>query len=117
MKKSFLHVTKDGFDLSLKRDGVDFFVKTLKLNEKLAKCSGKISGETPHLCDRCGDEFLLCLNEDVEVMASDGLYEEPQEELDNIIEFFDGFIDFEEIFISELEAIKSDYYYCKKCAN
>ncbi len=117
MKKSFLHISKNGFDVSLAKDDLTFFVKITKLSDTLAKCKGKISGQTPHICDRCGDEFLLSLDENIEVIASDGLYEEPQEELDNIIEFFDGFINFEEIFISELEAIKSDYFYCKKCTN
>ncbi len=113
MKKSFLHVKKDGFDVSLKKDNVGFFVKTTKLNDKTAKLQGKIAGRTPHICDRCGDEFGLDLDEEVEVLASDGLFE--SQDLENVIEFFDGFINYEEVFLSELEAIKSDYFYCEKC--
>ncbi|PID48204.1 MAG: hypothetical protein CR967_01170 [Proteobacteria bacterium] len=117
MKKSF-HASKAGFDICLEKDGVNFFAKTQKISDKIAKIKGKIAGKTLHTCDRCGDEFILNLDENVEVLASDGLFEGlEKEKLDNIIEFFDGFIDFDEIFVSELEAIKSDYFYCKKCTN
>ncbi len=33
------------------------------------------------------------------------------------MEFFDGNIDLKEVLESELEAFKSDYFYCEKCKN
>ena len=38
-------------------------------------------------------------------------------ELSDTVEFFDGNIDLKEVFESELEAFKSDYFYCEKCKN
>ncbi len=117
MKIGFVRLSKEGFKSFLEKDGLSFDVKTYKVNDKLGRCEGKISGKTSHICDRCGDEFELSLDEDIQVFLSDGLYSASENELENIIEFFDGFMDFEEVFISELEAIKSDYFYCKKCTN
>ncbi len=117
MKKSFYHVSKDGYELFLQKDDLKFSAKVRKINDKLAKLKGEISGNTPHICDRCGEEFELNLQEDIEVLLSDGVYTSSENELENVMEFFDGFIDFDEVFISELEAVRSDYFYCKKCTN
>ena len=40
-----------------------------------------------------------------------------ENELSDTVEFFDGNIDLKEVFESELEAFKSDYFYCEKCKN
>ena len=42
-------------------------------------------------------------------------YKDKDDELSNTIEFYNGQIDTDEILISELEAYKSDYFYCDKC--
>ncbi len=114
MKKSFISLSKDSCKANLEREDVSFSFSTQALSRDLIKCKGKISGNINHICDRCGEEFLLHLDEDVEVLVSDG-FAKPSDELQNIIEFFDGQADFDEVFISELEAIKSDYFYCEKC--
>ena len=44
-----------------------------------------------------------------------GIYKDKDDELSNTIEFYNGQIDTDEILISELEAYKSDYFYCDKC--
>ena len=36
--------------------------------------------------------------------------------LDNVIEFFDGKIDFDEVIQSEVESFKSGYFYCDECS-
>lgn len=112
---SFLKIPKDGIDFSLVKDGVHFIGHAIKLRDNLVECKGKIQGKLPYLCDRCGEDFILSLDENIEVLASDGLISSSDDMLENTIEFFDGFIDFNEIFISELEAFKSDYFYCQKC--
>ncbi len=115
MKVSFTSLYKEGFESSLQKDDVEFSFSTQKVSRDLIKCKGKIFGQTKHICDRCGDEFLLQIDEDIEVLVSDGFAKPSKEELQNIIEFFDGFVDFDEVFISELQAIKCDYFYCKNC--
>ncbi len=115
MKASFASLSKEGFKSSLEKNDVKFSFSTQNLSRDLIKCTGKIFGQSKHICDRCGNEFLLQIDEDIEVLVSDGFAKPSEEKLQNIIEFFDGFVDFDEVFISELEAIKSDYFYCKDC--
>ena len=79
--------------------------------------SGTIKGEIKYICDRCGDEFMLPIDQDVELNLSDGVYKDRENELSDTVEFFDGNIDLKEVFESELEAFKSDYFYCEKCKN
>ena len=81
----------------------------------LVKCQGTIKGEIKYICDRCGDEFMLPIDQDVELNLSDGVYKDRENELSDTVEFFDGNIDLKEVFESELEAFKSDYFYCEKC--
>lgn len=83
----------------------------------MVKCQGTIKGEIKYICDRCGDEFMLPIDQDVELNLSDGVYKDRENELSDTVEFFDGNIDLKEVFESELEAFKSDYFYCEKCKN
>lgn len=115
MTISFLKIPSNGIDFSLKKKNLNFIGCAIKLRDNLVKCKGKIQGNLPHFCDRCGVELILPLDESIEVLASDGIMGSSDDKLENSIEFFDGFIDFDEIFISELEAIKSDYFYCVTC--
>ncbi len=117
MKKDFLSLSKDVFKASLQKDGVEFSFTARSVGRDLVKCSGRIFGQTPHLCDRCGDEFCLKIDEDVEVLVSNGVAKPLNDELINLIEFFDGKVDFDEIFTSEFEAIRFDYFYCENCKN
>ena len=115
MTIEFRKVPKEGFDFSVELDGVTFSGNAVKENSKLLKCSGNIFGTVKHSCDRCGEDMDLVVDEDVEVLVSDGVYEGTEDELLNIIEFVDEKVDFNEIINSEIEAIKSGYFYCKKC--
>ncbi len=115
MKKDFISLSKDVCDFSLQKDDLKFSFATQSLNKDFIKLNGKIFGQTPYRCDRCGEEFSLEIDEDVEVLVSDKIVKPLENELQNIIEFLDGQVDFDEIFTSEIEAIKSDYFYCKDC--
>ena len=56
----------------------------------LVKCQGTIKGEIKYICDRCGDEFMLPIDQDVELNLSDGVYKDRENELSDTVEFFDG---------------------------
>lgn len=87
-----------------------------KIDKTMVRLDGTMRGLVVYACDRCGAEFNLKVDEKVEVFASDGLYEDQNgEDLLNIVEFFDGSINFDTILQSELEALKSDYHYCGDC--
>ena len=113
MKISFVKISKEPVKFDIENNGVKFNAEIKKTSETLYKCNGRILGSIPYICDRCGDEFELGLDEEVDLILSDGVYK-GSDSLD-VVEFFDGSIDVEEILQSEVEAIKSDYFYCDKC--
>ena len=96
-------------------DGAKFSGSIKKSTLNLAKCDGRLSGELEHICDSCGADIVLSLDEELNLNLSDGIYKDSDNELSNTIEFYSGVIDTDEILISELEAFKSDYFYCDKC--
>ncbi|ATB68392.1 hypothetical protein SJPD1_0263 [Sulfurospirillum diekertiae] len=116
MKVEFKKVPTTGIHFETSLDEIRFFGEALKIGKTMVRCTGQLEGTLPHLCDRCGENFELTVNERVEVFAQEGLYEDQEgEELLNIIEFFDGSIDLDSILQSEIEAFKSDYHYCGQC--
>lgn len=116
MKIPFQKISNQDVFFELKNDDLKFFGNLKRKNSKLVSCKAKIVGSMPHGCDRCGDDMILILNEDLDLIISDGICNN-NENLEDIIEFFDNQIDMEYIFTSEIEAYKSDYFYCKKCKN
>ncbi len=97
-------------------EDIHFSGEAIKVNKNLVQCKGSISGTLPHACDRCAEVFDISVNEGVEVFAHEGFYEDEEgEALLNVVEFFDGIIDFTALFRSEIEAFKSDYHYCGSC--
>lgn len=87
-----------------------------KVEKNLVQCCGILEGTIMYACDRCAETFDLHVKERVEVFASEGFYEDKEgESLLNVVEFFDGIIDFTLLCESELEAFKSDYHYCDMC--
>ena len=103
------------FELNL--DGVKFNGDLKRINQNLVSCKGKIVGEIAHNCDRCGEDINVKLDEDVNLILSDGIYKDDEENLEDVVEFFDGFVNLEEVLTSEIEAFKSDYFYFEKCKN
>ncbi|MCD8214026.1 MAG: hypothetical protein LUC34_08310 [Campylobacter sp.] len=57
------------------------------------------------------------MNQEIKLFLSDGVYIDVENELSDTIEFFDGNIDLQEVFKSEIESFKSDYFYCENCKN
>jgi uncharacterized metal-binding protein YceD (DUF177 family) len=117
MRIAFRKIPPEGIDVKLKRDNLLLSVQTKKESATLLLCEGKMTGTLAHQCDRCGQPINLEVDEDVAVFISDQAMPSSQEELFDAIEFFDGFVDFEELFTSEIEAYKSDYFYCSNCQN
>lgn len=115
MTIEFRKVPNEGFDFSVEMEGVTFVGNAVKDKETLLKCSGRMHGSLEHACDRCGEPMIVDLDEEVDVWASDGIMDVTEDELLNIIEFVDEKVDFNEIMASEIEAIKSDYFYCPEC--
>ncbi|MBE3022660.1 hypothetical protein [Campylobacter sp. 7477a] len=117
MKIAFAKVANQNIDFEIKSEELNFKGHLKRIDHKNVKCLGNISGSTAHNCDRCGADISLDINENVGLIVSDGVYTDPENELSDAIEFFDHQIYLEEILKSEIEAFKSDYFYCKDCKN
>lgn len=86
-------------------------------NEKIVLCKAILNGVLAHKCDSCGDDIDINVNENLELILSDGAFKDELGELSDTMEFYDGFIDLSELANSEIQSFKSDYFYCKKCKN
>ncbi len=115
MTVEFKKIPTSGIDFEASSGDIQLIGHAQKTDKTMIRIDGKMCGQTPHECDRCAETFTLLVDENVEVFASDGLYEDSGEELLNIVEFFDGSINFDTILQSELEALRSDYHYCGGC--
>ena len=113
MKVEFKKIPKSGIDFEIEAQNIKLFGFCTKIRNNLVKCTGKIDGSFLHDCDRCGEDFIAKIDQDFEVYASDGIYE--NEDFLDVIEFFKGYVDFNEILQNEIESYKSEYLYCDKC--
>ncbi|MDR0408318.1 MAG: DNA-binding protein [Campylobacteraceae bacterium] len=121
MEIAFKKVSKEGLDFSLARNKINFFGKIYQKSPTLALLEGKLEGELEHRCDRCAEDICLIVDEQVEMLISDGVYKttkiDKQISQDTlaIVEIYDGLINFDGILQSEIESYKSDYHYCAIC--
>lgn len=116
MQIEFKKIPTTGVSFEVSLEDIVVVGNATKIDKTMVRIAGTMSGKVAHTCDRCASEFNLKVDEKVEVFASDGLYEDKSgEDLLNIVEFFDGSINFDTILQSELEALKSDYHYCGGC--
>jgi uncharacterized metal-binding protein YceD (DUF177 family) len=98
----------------LEKNGVEAIYTLKPKNRELLFCSQKITGKIETLCNRCGAEIVVDIDEDSQLLISNGIYNGFDDELD-IIEADKGVIDFDEILYGELQLIESGYYYCSNC--
>ncbi len=111
MKIAFRKISSQKTDFSVSYDTITF-TGTFKRDSKYVDIEAEIVGEIEVLCDRCGAEMPLLLDEKVAIKVSDG-YDEG-DDLD-IIESHDSHVDFDQIAASEIEALKAEYHYCTQC--
>ncbi len=114
MKIVFKKIPQSGVDFETSSDEIKFYGKLEKKSKNLVQCIGRLEGTLVCQCDRCGDDMSLNVNEKVDLLASDGLYESGDNLLE-VMEFFEESIDLNTILLSEVEILKSDYHYCSTC--
>lgn len=117
MKIAFAKIANNQIPFEIKKEDLKFSGNLKRVSSNLIDCTAGIEGSLAHNCDRCGEDIKLNLDENLKLIISDGIYKGSDENLDDVVEFFDGFVDLDEVFISEIEAYKSDYFYCEKCKN
>ncbi|MDR1614208.1 MAG: hypothetical protein LBS26_01425 [Campylobacteraceae bacterium] len=116
MEIAFRKIAKEALDFELVKERVKFFGKVFRKSSDLVLLKADLIGEISHVCDRCGEDLKLEINEPLEILLSNGVYNGEIDEID-VVEFYDGYIYFDEILQSEIESIKSGYHYCNKCKN
>ncbi|MDR0761626.1 MAG: hypothetical protein LBF13_01100 [Campylobacteraceae bacterium] len=116
MEIAFRKITKEALSFELSSENIKFLGKVFRKSSDLVLLKADLLGQIGHTCDRCGEELNLDINEPLEMLLSDGIYKGEIDNLD-IVEFYGGVIDFNEILQSEIESIKSSYHYCNKCKN
>jgi uncharacterized metal-binding protein YceD (DUF177 family) len=115
LKITLRKVTKTPLDFEVKSDEITFKGYLEYHGGKLILLKANLAGLLTKPCDTCAEEFKIPLNEEIEFFISDGIYEDEDGiELD-VVESFDGVADIEELLVSEIELIKSDYHACESC--
>jgi uncharacterized metal-binding protein YceD (DUF177 family) len=115
MKIEFRKVPQTKKEFTSLFDSVKLEGTFSKITPSLVKVEAQLLGDTNIQCSRCGVDMEKKLNERVDCLLSDGIYNQQTDDL--IIEITNGVIDFDEIIQSELESLQSDYNYCNSCSN
>ena len=114
MKIAFQKIKSQETPFEIKEDSVSF-TGTLKFEKRnTMRMVATLDATFDRQCDRCGEEVPFSHKEDLNFLISDGPYSDDTNELD-VIEFFDGFIILDDIIESEINLVKSDYFYCESC--
>lgn len=116
-KIAFVKISNDPMEFEITKDDLKFIGTLSKKSDDLVLCVAKIVGFMEHVCDRCGKEMALKIDESLTLLLSDGLYKDKEHKVEDVVEFFDGFINLDELLISEIESYKSGYIYCDSCKN
>lgn len=114
MKIAFRKLSSQPLHFEVNRDNALFSGDLILKKSNLAQLNGTITGSISIPCDICAEEVEKPLDEEVVFYLSDGIFEGSDQELD-VVEIDQSMIDMEDLFQSEIELIKSDYYCCANC--
>jgi uncharacterized metal-binding protein YceD (DUF177 family) len=118
MQIEFKKVPQQLKDFFYELNSVKFLGTFRKISPKLVDIKSKFDGKVEVNCSKCNASFTISFYEEINFLVSDGIYlSNDDRDLDKIIiEMNNGLIDFKDIFQSELESFKSDYYLCDNCS-
>jgi uncharacterized metal-binding protein YceD (DUF177 family) len=114
MKIEFKKVPQTTKELVVEFNSVKIEGTFCKISPSLVKVDAVLKGTTEIDCCRCGITEIKEVDEELNLLLSDGIYKGNEEEY-LVIEVENSLIDFDEIINSELNSIKSDYHICKEC--
>ena len=112
MKIEFRKITSSASPFEIKKSTFISRGTFRKLSQRLVELNFHLYAPSMLVCDRCGEEYLHKMDQNISLKVSDGTFE--GEDLD-VIEYFDHYVDFDAIMLSEIEAEKSDYHFCPNC--
>jgi uncharacterized metal-binding protein YceD (DUF177 family) len=107
-------ITKTPLDFEIKSDEITFKGYLQYHTGKLILLHANLKGVVDTECSQCGDDLRLSVDDTIEFFVSDGLYDGDDIDLD-VVESFDSTANLDDLLVSELELIKSDYHSCKNC--
>ena len=108
-------ITKIPLDFEIKSNEITFKGYLEYHTGKLIMLRAGLNGSVETQCSKCGEDFKLLVDEKVEFFISDGLYEDDDNIDIDVVESFNSTADLDELLLSEVELIKSDYYCCENC--
>ncbi len=114
MKIEFKKVGFNKKEIKIDNKNLKLEGKIVRDNKDLVDLDATLKGEVEVECRRCGKEFSIPMNEKLKIKLSDGIYRGSLEEAD-VVEFYDGAIDFDELIESEKESLRLDYHLCDEC--
>ncbi len=114
MKIEFRKVPQIPKELEVIYNSVKIEGTFCKISQSLVKVDAVLKGNTDIDCCRCGITEIVEVDEELQLLLSDGLYKNDESEY-LVIEVENSLIDFDEIIESELNSIKSDYHICENC--
>ncbi len=114
MKIECRRIGKTPIEFTLQQEEIRFYGSIVFQKGSLFYVNGHIEGRFSAPCDICAEPFATILDEEINILVSDGVYEGMDEPLD-VVEMMDSVVDMEEIFHSEVELIKCDYRRCPHC--
>jgi len=117
MRIAFNKVAKENsysLDLENERFSVKSNFKIKPKTHSILHCHLDFHGKIDTICNRCGIEIAKEVDEKIELLISNGIFNGFDDNLD-VVEFLDEFVDFDEILLSELELISTNYYNCGSC--
>lgn len=115
MKIAFSKLNAVAYPFKLNLENVVFEGELKRKNAKLAEVLMSMKGFVYRVCDSCGREMELSIDEKIKLLASDGIYKDENGTLSDVVEFYDAQIDLIELALGELESHLSGYFYCSEC--
>jgi len=113
MEISFSKIKQTPIDVNYKRDNLSIVGTLERINRDCVKLISTLKASTQVICNRCGKEINLPLEYPLELILSEGRYN-GNDEID-VVEFFDGVIDFNYLAESEIASTQESYNYCNSC--
>ena len=113
MEISFSKIKQSPVDVNYSKDGVEIIGTLERVSRDNIKLDSNFKSTVEVICNRCGKEYKIDANYPLGLILSDGGYN-GKDELD-VVEFYDGKIDFDYLSLSEVTSIKEDYNFCSEC--
>ena len=115
MEISFNKIKQTPIDIDYSNNLAKIIGVIERIDRSLVKLNSNFSAKVNLTCNRCGKDYKKNFNYPLELILSEGKYNN-NDKID-VIEFFNGKIDFDYIIESEIASIEEDYNFCESCSN